>query len=550
MNEEKAACELDPLTLLRLGYLKIKDKGGRLISLELNEVQKKVLAIIRDRRIKKKPVRLCILKGRQFGISTLIESIIYCYTSQKPNLNALIIADDEDGSDYLFDMTKLYHEELERNEPHLSPKRKVSNEKKLEFEATRSKILIDTSRNPSAGRKYTFQLAHLSEVSRFADLNTTLDALLQSVPDLPETFVVLETTANGENEFCEFWNKIEQENTRGEYEWQALFLSWKDHAEYSRAFETESEKNQFIRSMTEDEKKIMELHELTLEQMNWRRKTIKDKCRGNLRIFQQEYPLTPKEAFITSGKRVFPHEWTDPQEKHLSEPKYRGEIEEVNRLPTLISRTDGLLKIFKPPQTGHVYVIGADTSEGLPGGDYSAAQVIDRSTWEQVAVFHGLLPPEVYGERLFWLGAYYRWCLLAVESNRGIVPILKLRDMGYPNLSHHMRLHIDESGVTETEELGFNTTVKTKPTLISDLGEALRGNLLVLHDRDTKSELDHYSELKRKESGHPVYGGAGAYHDDRVMALAIAVHHAKQLPEFFNTSRTSPEVHSTSRTGY
>ena len=79
-------------------------------------------------------------------------------------INAFVVADDLDGANYIFEMQKLYHEYLQ---DHLKPTIKHSNEKKLAFSGLNSQILIDTADNRNIGRKFTIQLAHLSECSRF-----------------------------------------------------------------------------------------------------------------------------------------------------------------------------------------------------------------------------------------------------------------------------------------------------------------------------------------------------------------------------------------------
>ena len=225
--DERQACYLDPMVLLKLGYLKIKNKDQKMVPLKLNEVQLQLLKVIRDQRVKKRPVRICILKGRQFGISTMSEAIMFAFASQRPYINALIMADTDDGASYLFDMCKLYHDELQREQHHLAPIKKVSNEKKLEFAGIRSQIVIDTAKNVDAGRKYTFHLAHLSEASRFKDFDQSLLSLMQSIPERPETYCLIETTANGENDFCKFWRRIKDlwESNPEECDWVPLFLS-------------------------------------------------------------------------------------------------------------------------------------------------------------------------------------------------------------------------------------------------------------------------------------------------------------------------------------
>ncbi len=550
---EKMLIERDPMVIVKMGMLKIKDKKQNLISLEPNPIQVQVIKQIQALRAKGKPVRLCILKGRQFGISTLMEAIIYSFASQWPNLNALIMADDDDGSNFLFEMTKLFYDFMKFENPNITPDKKISNEKKLEFGRKRSQILIDTAKNVDAGRKYTFHFAHLSEAARFRDFDQTLLSLLQSVPDDPKTFVAIETTANGENDFSRFWWDITDKYGKGETDWVPIFLSWKDHPEYTKNFFTESERQVFIQTMKSEEKLLMETHSLSLEQMNWRKSTIVNKCRGKADKFKQEYPLSAEEAFITSGKRVFGEVYTAPQQKNIMPPKLVGEVLRMDSRTIFTPQEDGFLKIFKAPQKGHRYVIGVDSSAGLEGGDFSCAQVLNRTTWEQVAVLHGSITPDVLGEKCFHLGMWYNAALLAPEVNRdGIVTVLKLRDMFYPNIVHRTKLNFDDVyDIKESEELGWETNMKTKPILISDLREALTDMLLIIHDEATLHEIKKYSVLDQTTTGHDVYGAAHGSHDDRVIALALAIHFAKTIPEVRQTyTPLEIEIHSDRKTGY
>jgi len=75
----------------------------------------------------------------------------------------------------------------------------------------------------------------------------------------------------------------------------------------------------------------------------------------------------------------------------------------------------------------------------------------------------------------------------------------------------------------------------------------LREMLVILHDQMTMKEIKHYSVLKDGK-----FGGAGGHHDDRVMALMLAVHQAKKLPDFSGETASDLEYQyrSTRRTGY
>lgn len=158
--------------------------------------------------------------------STLIEALIYAFTSQRQNVNSLIIADDIDGANYLFGMSKLFHDELD---PDLRHPLKLSNQKKLEFADRYSQILIDTADNTEAGRKYTFQFVHLSEVHYYRNAKILMLGLNQAVPELPMTMIIGETTGNGVGGyFFDQWGKAK----KGETDWVPIFLAWFEHDEY------------------------------------------------------------------------------------------------------------------------------------------------------------------------------------------------------------------------------------------------------------------------------------------------------------------------------
>lgn len=541
-----------PLSLLRAGYLKIKTKDSRLLPLKLNTIQEQILTAINKQRVAGLPVRIPILKFRQGGASTFIEGLIFAITSQQANKNALIISLDDDGSNHLFEMSKLFHEQLELDQPHLTPKRKYSNEKKLEFAFKHSMILIDTAQNKNAGRSYTFHLAHISEAAFFPNFKNTMLAISQAVPELPETYIFVETTANGEdNDFARWWFEIKKAFDSGDTTWIPVFLTWKDHAEYAKAFLTESERLHFQRSMSGDERLIMSKYQLSMEQMNWRRRTIIDKCGGDPKKFQQEYPLSDEEAFLSTSKRVFQKEHTDPQEKNIDASPLRGELEWVNNRPTFVASGEGDLRVYDSPKKGHRYVMAIDSSEGIQGGDFGVVQILDRTTWTQAATYRSQTRPDLLARKAFNLGAWYGWALAAPEINGpGLVTTLGLRDLGYPNIVHRTVLNVDAGEVKETDELGWHTNAKTKPLLISGIESALREILLVVKDRQTLDEIKHFVVKEVTDQGYVVYGGAPGWHDDCVISLAIAVHYAKTLPEGIRDTGYSQEIMSNRVTGY
>ena len=113
-------------------------------------------------------------------------------------------------------------------------------------------------------------------------------SLMQTVPDLDGTEIIIESTANGYNDFHTIWRKAEA----AESEFSPIFLPWSLDKGYCR--ETASD---FV--MDADESKLAELYNLSKEQIAWRRAKIAQL--GSADYFAQEYPINPSEAFISSA---------------------------------------------------------------------------------------------------------------------------------------------------------------------------------------------------------------------------------------------------------
>ena len=185
-----------------------------------------------------------------------------------------------------------------------------------------------------------------------------------------------------------------------------------------------------------------------------------------------------------------------------------------------------MLTVWREPQDNHIYCIGVDTSEGLIHGDYSCVQVLDVRSGEQVAIWHGHIPPDTLANEVYNLALWYKDALTCVESNNhGLTTIVQLRHLGHPNLFRKRSLN--QATTKVSQEFGWKTTRTTKPLLIDDLGMALRSEDLTIRDWFTLAELRTYV---RNERGSM----SGSPHDDRVMALALAneMRQYAFMPEF------------------
>lgn len=249
----------------------------------------------------------------------------------------------------------------------------------------------------------------------------------------------------------------------------------------------------------------------------------------------QEYPSDPDEAFIRSGRPVFNLDLlrslvlTSPRKGYLRSLPGRNVYDFVE--------DGGPLSIWEFPDITHVYCVGADVAEGLGHGDYSTAHVIDVTTNEVVAHWHGHIDPDLFGsDVLAKLGYFYNYALLAVENNNhGLTTLKALQRGGYRNLYRQRRL--GQRNPQATEMLGWRTTVSSKPLAIDELAAAIRNGDLGLYCDKTIAELRTFV----RESNGKMHGSP---HDDRVMSLAIANQMLKHVwqPEYQMT--LAPPKHS------
>lgn len=300
--------------------LKIRPKAGGLRPLKLNAVQQAVHDRLEAQRKETGKVRALVLKARQPGVSTYVEGRFFWKVTQTAGIASFILTHQQKATDGLFGMTQRFFDNLP--EP-LKPKTVTANAKELHLAPPLdSSILVSTAGSKGAGRGGTIQLFHGSEVAFWQDAATHMGGVLQAVPDLPDTEVILESTANGVGGlFYTMWREAE----RGQSEYQAIFIPWFQHGEY----ETEPSEDW---EAPEDFSRYGELHGLTPSQLYWAWRKNSEMAQaigaGNDEIcwfFRQEYPATSAEAFQLSGHESYvraelvlkARKWTAESQSHM-----------------------------------------------------------------------------------------------------------------------------------------------------------------------------------------------------------------------------------------
>jgi hypothetical protein len=507
-------------------HFKIEDRRtGQLVPFVLNPVQVELRAVIDEKLVAGEPVRLIILKSRRMGVSTLIQATFAHRAFTKFRFTARTGAHEHFASSYLHAMT----EQMYRNLPdELKPAKVIGQQgRHLEFETGSSLTTFTAKSGDGVGRSTAARAVHASEVAFWDDAALTMGGLRQTVPNEPETFVVIESTAKGVGDFFHTeWKRAES----GDSDYVAVFFGWFKFPDYRMPVPAGG-----LGDLDSEEQALVANHDVDLEQLAWRRHTLKNECGGSLDTLHEEYPATPEEAFLSSGRPFF----TGLSEVPTRPPVRVGEI---HGLPIrggeirFIPETGGRVSIWEVPKRRgdgkyRKYVIGADVAGSVILAEHNArpigakvdaycAYVVDVESGKTVARFYarGITEKE-YARELAALGCLYDRAEIAVEKagGYGTLTIIELRDAyGYWRLYEQQD---DDSTDRQdgTGAYGFPMTTITRPLVLAALHSLQREAPGCLVDSELVGEMRTF--VTNKAGKHEADTGC---HDDRVMSRAIA----------------------------
>ncbi len=497
--------------------LYIKTKDQKIVPLQFNTAQKLIYERIRAIKEKGKPIRIILLKARQEGVSTFCEAMIFDKTANHKNVNSLIVAHEPESTEAIFAMSKLFYDMLPW---HKKPMRRYDNKKQMVFEnpdeksrdespGLRSRMVISTADKVKVGRGLTLHCFHGSEVAFWKKAKELMLSVMQAVPDLPNTMVFLESTANGFGGDGEYFYNIVQDALAVKNEFELVFLPWHLMPEYSMPFVNDEEKKKFAETLDGYERDLMKTAKVTLEQLNWRRWAIQNKCGGDLEKFKQEYPATIEEAFVASTKSVIPKQYIEAQRKFVRKP---------------IKKLDDIL-VYEEPNPLRFYSLGADPSEGI-GQDDSSFTVIDKMTGREVGFYIGQIQPDLFAHKIRKGAEYFNNALVVLEvNNHGLTTISELKHI-YSNL--YQRTIFDKITNTKRKELGWKTTQTTKPLMVDDFIAGLREEEVGLSSAVTVSQMMTF--VHTTEAHRHGMGAETGQKDDALISAMLAWQGLKELP--------------------
>lgn len=566
-------------------FVYIKNKGGgEDVLFRLTRPQRRFVAKLEELRKAGKPIRLVLLKARQWGGSTTSQLYMaWLQLVHKVGLNSLIIAHQGAGSDEIKDMfdrmiknypvDMLYRlgEAYNDNEPKLVGVGKSGSIHRVP--QRNCKIKIGTAERPDSCRGGDYNLVHLSEVGlwKVTDGKKPEDIVRSACSGVlykPYTMIVYESTANGTGNF--FQREYDDAKKRLS-QFEAMFISWFDIEQYSlpvadiTAFATwlyKNKDNENVSSTREESGKYLWwLWELgaTLEAINW---YIQERAKYNDHgQMASEYPSDDIEAFVHSGARVFDKYKVEKLRPSCRPPRYVGEVyadadEGKDALKNLRFTEDrqGLLHIWELPEIDDKeivtdrYITIVDVGGRSSKADWSVILTVDRLFMADggkptvVAQWYGHIDIDLLAWKAAQIAAFYNNSLLVIESNtlethdkerqvdgdQSQFILNQIKDI-YPNLYARKQSEEDiRQGLPR--KYGFHTNVSTKPMIISTLVKVIRESMYVERDENA---LDEYLCYEKKQNGS--YGAITGKHDDLLMARAIGLHicfYEMDVPKF------------------
>lgn len=554
-------------------FVYIKNKGGGDdVLFKLTRPQRRFVARLEELRLAGKPIRIILLKARQWGGSTVSQLYMaWLMLVHKVGLNSLIIAHQgtaTDGIKDMFDrMIKRYPVgllyELGASYDNNEPKMVAVGKSGAIFRVPQRncKVQLGTAERPDSCRGGDYNLVHCSEVGiwKKTDGKSPEDIVRSACSGIllePYTMIVYESTANGTGNF---FQREYDAAKRGQSQFEAMFVSWFDIEKYSMPIDDlvafaihlyENRNNENENSTREESGRYLWwLWNMgaTLEGINW---YIKERAKYNDHgQMASEYPSDDIEAFVHSGARVFDKYKVEALRPACRPPRYIGDVyadadegEDALRNIRFAEDHQGMLWIWALPEIdeqveiANRYLTIVDIGGRWKKADWSVIVVFDR-----LFMMDGGKPSVVaqwYGhidmDRLAWkaaqIAAFYDNALLVIESNTAETKdknrnvdgdqsfyILNQIKGVYNNM--YARKQSEDDIINKVpRKYGFHTNISTKPMIISTLVKVVREAMYV--ERDVRC-LDEYITYEKVGSS---FGAIPGKHDDLLMTRAIGMH--------------------------
>ena len=535
------------------------------------------------------PLWLIFLKARQFGITSFIALWQYWQEWRKPNTHSLFLGDRVDLLKRQLDMIRTVHDNMPRIggiRPTLRSDTKQQTGKVPKYElfmAARGNKAWNSGGMTAPATKQNVALGqscvHItcSEAAFWGGTGDILQDILDALtPQLPgesspnylggASSLMVESTPQGMNDFRDlYWDAKEQTL---DVTWTTVFLPWFIFEEGYFApvpddwQMSEEDLNEW--AILNGLRAKYDGKPVTLEQMYWRYKMIRDKYKS-AEVFNEWYPRDDETCFRAADGSVFKDDATylegcvlaanaDAKKllkaaglPHNAQPlvgdlifnpmpaPFYFESKVLTNLEAAASTFEpnpkGKISIWEPPQAGHIYVVGSDTSGGT-GNDGACSHVGCVTCGAQAAeVWSRYLDPTNFCDTSVHLGWWYNNALIDPEVNHLGAAFLKrmIFDWNYPMVARDEAW--DEARFKE-RKFGFSTGEHTKPVAIAYMVNLIKARHYRIASPRLRREMSRFYYLGLTSRMEERYAGGrtGKGADDTVLAMMLALWAVRQCP--------------------
>lgn len=475
-------------------------------------------------RLAGRPIRVILLKARQWGGSTLVQIYMaWIQSCHCRNWHSLICAHVKDTSSVIRGMySKLldnYPPELWEGDeaPLFRPFERSTNVRVIAGRGCR--VTVGSAENQEAVRGADFAMAHLSETAFWPSTLTRspesfIRAVCGAVALVPLSLVVMESTANGVgNYFHTEWLRCKA----GEGDKTAVFVPWYEIEIYRMEVPRPAE---FVAAWTDVDRALWD-RGLCLDQIYWHSRKRREY--SSPEQMSAEFPTTDVEAFINTGSGVFAAADVEALRRGCAAPAGRLEL---RRQGALIPASGAVLEQWEEPAEAESYVVAVDVGGRSASSDWSVIAVLTRGERPRVvAQWRGHTDHDRLAHTAIMVARIYNGALLVIESNtleteaNGDCNLFTLNRIAREYGNVYQRRSYDSVSGCETTRVGFHTNRSTKAMLISGLIGAVRDGAYIERDAEACNELTTYEQLS-----NGAFAAKRGYHDDILMTRAIALH--------------------------
>ncbi len=524
---------------------RIQDKQSKkIVPFIMRMAQRKLYKEMVVQLFEEKPVRIILLKARQWGGSTFVQIFMaWIQLFHRKAWHSVIVADVEEQSR---NIRAMYTRLAQHHPAELFPinfRNYEGSSKNRVMEQRDCISYIGSMQKPDSLRSSDVMMAHLSEVGLWKETDgkkpeDMVQSIAGTVPLEPFSLIVMESTAKGVGNF---FHREWQKAMGGSSGYTPIFIPWFEIEMYSLEFESEEERFSFALSLNEQEQHNFAIG-ATLEALNWYRRKKHTDSYDDWRMCC-EFPSTEHEAFQSTGRRAHPPIYISQMRKYCREPLYKGDMfadalygrESINSSLRFEAFSGGEFWVWALPDQKNTmkerYVVSMDIGGRTKDADWSVITVIDRYWLREGGVEECIATCRMHQDQdlAIWkavqIAKYYHNALLVVEANslnskgsegdHTLTILDEIKDIYY-----NLYCRTDPQKIIEgkAERYGFFTSRASKTDLVNQMNRRFREQGYIERDVRALDEADCY-EIKEDGSYGAVEGG----HDDIYMSRAIGL---------------------------